>query len=77
MKRAELLENIKEAMQRDKDLVESMNLRTDVEEWSSLSILTLIALYDELFNIELKSTDFEKIITIKDLVDIAKDKLEG
>jgi acyl carrier protein len=75
MLRYELLNKIKNAIQREKELKEEMSLM-DIEEWDSLAVLAVIALYDELFSVNLKYSSLNKIITVKDLLDLAKDKME-
>lgn len=70
----ELLEEIKETLQRDEDITLEMNLH-DIEEWDSLAIISIISLYDQLFSLVVKSEDLKKADTIKDLVDLVADKL--
>lgn len=42
-----------------------------LEEWSSLSVMFLIAFYDEEFNKEIGDSDIRNCTTIKDLYDLA------
>lgn len=46
----------------------------DLDEWSSLSALGLIALADEEFDVELKATDMRNAETIQDIFEIIKEK---
>lgn len=46
----------------------------DLDEWSSLSALGLLALADEEFDVELKAEDVRKANTIADLLSIIEDK---
>lgn len=39
----------------------------ELDEWSSLSVLSLIGLVDEEFNVELEVEDLTDIVTIRDL----------
>jgi len=75
MKRSELLEEIKDALQREQPIDESMQL-SDIEEWDSLSTLAIISLYDRLFSKALKFNEINKVKTVSDLVNLASDKLE-
>lgn len=41
----------------------------DIEEWDSLTALSLIAMVDEEYSLKLTGDDIKKSITIKDLFD--------
>lgn len=59
----------KEAMEMDDD--DQLNLTDtfrDYDEWDSLSRLSLIAMLDEEFSVEIENDDFEKIKTLGDLI---------
>ncbi len=43
----------------------------DLEEWSSISVMLLIAFYDEEFNKEIGSAEIKGCKNIKDLYDLA------
>ncbi|MBO4658996.1 MAG: acyl carrier protein [Prevotella sp.] len=43
----------------------------DLEEWSSIAVMLLIAFYDEEFEKEIGNADILKCNTIKDLYDLA------
>ena len=40
----------------------------DFDEWDSLTLLSIIALVDSEFNVQLNASSFEEIITIGDLI---------
>lgn len=44
----------------------------DLEEWSSLTALNVIAMVDEEYDVTLKGTDVEGSVTIEDLFNIVK-----
>ncbi len=46
----------------------------ELDEWSSLSALGLIALADEEFDVELKADDMRKADTIQEIFEVIKDK---
>ena len=46
----------------------------DIDEWSSLSALSLIALADDEFDVDLKGEDIRKAETIQDLFNIIQSK---
>lgn len=70
----ELLEQIKDAIQRDEALSLDMSLE-DIEEWDSLAIISLITLYDS-FGIKLSGNTLRECKNISDLIALAKDKIE-
>lgn len=46
----------------------------DIEEWSSLLALSVIAMVDEKYNISLTGDDIRKSATIEDLYNVVKEK---
>jgi acyl carrier protein len=46
----------------------------DIEEWSSLGALSVIAMADEKYNASLTGDDIRKSLTIEDLFNIVKTK---
>ena len=76
MTRTELIEELKTTLQREEALTEDMEL-IDIAEYDSLATLGVIALFDKLFAIVLDLQKLEGINTVGQLMDLAKDKLEG
>ena len=74
MNQSELLVEIQNALQCEEPLVAEM-LLGEVEEFDSLGLITVIALYDELFNVMLSETDFENMEQVSDLITPIYDKL--
>jgi len=46
----------------------------ELEEWSSLTALSIIAMVDEEYDITLKGDDVRNAITIEDLFEVVKNK---
>ena len=46
----------------------------DLDEWSSLIALSIIAMADEEYDVSLKGDDIKKASTVEDLFNIVKDK---
>lgn len=46
----------------------------DLDEWSSLSALGVIALADEEFDVELSGNDLRQVNTIQELFDLIRNK---
>ena len=76
MTRSELLEEIRETLQRDEDISLSMKLR-DIEEWDSLAFISTLSLYDQLFHINVTTGQLENCKTVNDLVELVADRLDN
>ncbi len=46
----------------------------EIEEWSSLSALSIIAMVDEEYQVKVTGDDIRSIITIQELFDIVKSR---
>lgn len=66
---AEQLEEVKAS-----DLKPETKFR-DIEEWSSLMALSIIAMVDEEYNVKIKGDDIRNSQTINDLFSIVKSRL--
>jgi len=47
----------------------------DIEEWSSLIALSIIAVVDEEYNVKIKGEDIRNSLTIRDLYNIVKSRM--
>ena len=68
----EFIEKFAEAIEVEN--VESLTPETlihDLDEWSSISVMLLIAFIDEEFGKEITSSDIKKVNTIQDLYNFA------
>lgn len=75
MKREVLLEEINNALQREEPLSEDVRI-ADIREWDSLTVISIIALFDKLFGINLSLSDLNGVMTIRDLMNKAQHHLE-
>lgn len=75
MTRQEFLTHLADAMQRDEALSPDMQLDS-IEEWDSLAAISLLALYDSLFQISLSGNTLKNCKSVADLITLAQDKLE-
>lgn len=70
MKVSEFLEELKDRLElEDVELNEDTNLK-DLEEYDSLSVLSIIAMIDENFEKKLSAQDFQSITTVKSLMEL-------
>ncbi len=76
MNKSELLDEIKETLQRDEEISLSMKLE-DLEEWDSLANISMISLYDQLFGVIVTSETIEDCETLDDLVKLVADKIDS
>lgn len=79
MKTDDFINELKDALEIE-DEYQEITLETnlkDLEEYDSLSVLSIIAMIDKNFSKQIPSLDFIKITTIKSLMDlIGKDNFE-
>lgn len=76
MKKEEFLENLQDVLQRDEECLENDILET-YSEWDSLSKMAMMAFFDQNFNIRLTIADFDNLTSVKQLMDLAKDKIDA
>jgi len=72
MKTKDFINELKEALEiedEDQEITLETNLK-DLEEYDSLSVLSIIAMIDKNFGKQIPSSDFIKITTIKSLSDL-------
>ena len=65
----------REAMDNDDLEIGLTDTFRDYEDWDSLAYLSMIAALDEEFGVEIENEEFEKLETVKDLLDAVKAKL--
>lgn len=66
-----LLEYLQESLQKEEKLNKEMKLE-NLEEWDSLAVISIINLYDELFNIKISGDSLRKCVYVKDILDLAR-----
>lgn len=65
---------VKEALEiEDRDIQLSDEFR-HYDEWDSLGRLSLIAVLDDEFGVQIENNDFEKLNTVEDLLEAVKNK---
>ena len=63
-----LLASFKEALQIEDREIGLEDVFRDYEEWDSLGRLSLIAALDEEFNLQIEDKEFEKLVTVGDIL---------
>ena len=76
MKKKELLIKIKDLLLRKDPINSSMKL-SEIEEWDSLAIISIISLYDKNFSTVITVEKINKCETIKDLINLVSDKIKN
>jgi acyl carrier protein len=66
------IEMFKEAMELENKEIKMEDKFRDYEGWSSIKELSLLAMMDSEFCVELEMKDFNKLITVGDLYDFIK-----
>lgn len=75
MTKKEFLEELSNAIQLDYTLKEDQDLN-EVEEYDSLALLSVSALYNQLFNLEIEGHVLRNCQNVSDLIALAKDHLK-
>jgi acyl carrier protein len=71
------LDAFKEALEIEEDQVEMSDVMSDFDTWDSMSRLSLIALLDEHFEIEISDDEFENMTTVQNLYDKVQTKVQA
>ena len=69
------IEALQEALERE-DPIQLEDQFRDYDEWDSLSRLSLIAMLDDEFEVQIEDEDFEKIQTVADLMEAIRKAVE-
>ena len=70
----DLLKDILEIEDRELDLKDEFR---HYSEWDSLGYLELIAMMDEEFGVSIENDDFGKLITLEDLINEVKNRMDN
>jgi len=73
--REKFLETIKEALEVEDVEVKLEDNLADFDSWDSISRLSLIALLDENFEVEIADAEFEETETVGDLFNLVKNRV--
>lgn len=68
------IELLKEALENDELEINMSDNFRDYDEWDSLTLLTVIAMIDEEYDIVIEGDRFDKLLTVEDLFDEIKKK---
>lgn len=75
MQREEFLTKIINAVEIEDDITEDSILE-EIEEWGSLALVTVLALFKSNLGINVKASEMKNCKTIKDLLDLGNEKYE-
>lgn len=76
MKMEEFLENFAEQFEEtDSALIKPETEFKNINEWSSMLALFVIAMADESYNVKLKGEDIRNAITVEDLYNVIKSRV--
>jgi len=62
------IQNLREMLEVDEKDIKLTDHFREYEEWNSLAYLSLIAMMDEEYNVQIEGSEFKKLITIHDLI---------
>ena len=73
----QFIENFSELFdETDTDTIDATTRFKDLEEWSSLVALSVIAMVDEEYDVEFRGDDIRNSITVEDLYNTVLERLE-
>ena len=75
MNQDKFIERLADALELDNNDIEMSLDFKELEEWDSLASLSLIAMLDEEYEVELESEDLDALSTVEDLYLFVKSKL--
>ncbi len=64
----------KEALEMEDQEINMTDAFRDYEEWDSIAQLSLIAMLDEKFGLQIEEKDFEQLETVEDLLKAVEEK---
>jgi len=70
------LEVVKEALELEDEEITLDDVLADFDEWDSMTRLSLIALLDEHFEVQISDAEFDSIETIQNLLDVVKERMD-
>ena len=70
------LETIKEALEVEAVEVNLSDALADFDTWDSMSRLSLVALLDENFEVEVADAEFDETETVEDLFNLVKSRVK-
>ena len=77
MQKSEFYDILKETLEIESvDSLNESTVLTDLEEYDSLAVLSLIAMIDEHFGKRIPGVEFQKITTVKSLMDLIDSDFE-
>lgn len=68
----DFIEKIKEVLEVEEKEIKMSDFFREYEEWNSLAYLSLVALFDEEYDIQIEESDFQKFKTVEDLYNATK-----
>jgi len=68
----EFINKFKEALEINDQVITLDTRFRDLEDWSSLAFLSILAMIDEEYDVIIEGNDFKNLITINDLINEIK-----
>lgn len=70
------LKVVKEALELEDEELKFDDVLADFDEWDSMTRLSLIALLDEHFEVQISDAEFDSIETIQNLLEVVKERMD-
>lgn len=65
----EKLNILEELLLVEKDTLDGATELKDISEWDSMAVISTIAMFDSVFDKDIKSEEIKKFRTVKDIID--------
>lgn len=72
-----IIDALREALDNEDIDIQLSDTFREYEDWDSLAYLTLIAVLDEQFGVEIENDDFKGLKTVGDLVNIVQERAKA
>jgi acyl carrier protein len=70
------VEQLKEILEMENTEIQTDDKFREYEKWDSLVALSVIAMMDDEFGVVISAEDFRKLITVGDLIDAVKKRMQ-
>ncbi len=70
------IEQLKEILEMENGHIQLNDHFRDYENWDSLAALSVIAMMDDEFGVVINAEDFRKLITVSDLIEAVKKRMQ-
>jgi len=75
MTKENFIQELEDLLETDVNLKETTVL-DEIDEWDSLAVMSIISYIEENFDLEYSESDFEKVTTVQDILNLVSSKID-